>query len=198
MVGVNAVARLLVMVTVCGALLVATVCDANVSDVGANVSGSATVPFASRICWPTVAVSVTTTAPLMLLPDPKAGVNVALSVQLLPAFRTCPAVHGVAPLPLAENSPLAAIELSVSALALVFFTVTAFAALVVPTTAARLRLVGVKVSGAVLPPDPVPVSATSCGLKDVPSVSVTAPSTAPADCGANVTAMLHFALDANE
>lgn len=198
MFGFSEVDWLLVIVTVCGALLVATVCAAKVSDVGLKVSGRAAVPFKSRICWPTVAVSVTATAPLRLPLEPAAGEKVTLSVQVLLALSTSAALQGVVPLPLALNSPLAAIELRVSALVLVFFTVTALAALVVPTTAARLTLDGVKVSGAVLPPDPVPVSATSCGLNVVPSVIVTAPETAPADCGANVTATLHLAFDASE
>ena len=50
MVGLSAVERLLVRVIVCAALLVATVCAANVSDAGENESGRTAVPLASAIC----------------------------------------------------------------------------------------------------------------------------------------------------
>lgn len=54
------------------------------------------------------------------------------------------------------------------------------------------------VSGAVLPPKPVPESDTSCVLKEVASVMVSAPLMAPAAVGENVTAMLHLAFNARE
>src|ERR1035438_8410931 len=106
MLGLTEGARLLVIVTVCAGLVVATVCVANVSDVGANVSGNAAVPFTSRTCWPTAAVSLTTTAPLTLPLAPNAGENVTLSVQLWPALSSKPFKHAGVPLPVAENSPL--------------------------------------------------------------------------------------------
>jgi hypothetical protein len=54
-------------------------------------------------------------------------------MQDLLAARTSPAAHGTVPVPVAENSPLDAIVLIVIELVLTFFTVTDFAALVVPT-----------------------------------------------------------------
>lgn len=50
MVGANEVARLLLRVTVCAALAVATDCAAKASDTGVNEIGSAAVPFTSRTC----------------------------------------------------------------------------------------------------------------------------------------------------
>ena len=50
MIELMAVVRLLVRVTFCEALLVATVCAANVRDAGENDSGRTAVPLASRIC----------------------------------------------------------------------------------------------------------------------------------------------------
>jgi hypothetical protein len=130
---------------------------------------------------------------------PNAGEKVTLSVQLWLALRIRLAAHGVVPLPVAENSPLDAIELSVSALALTFFSVTVLPVLVVPTASVvKVKVAGVKVRGTAFPPEPVPVSVTSCGLKDVASVMVTAPLREPAAVGINVTAMLHFAFDASE
>ncbi len=62
----------------------------------------------------------------------------------------------------------------------------------------KLRLVGVKVSGAVPPPEPVPESPTSCGENPAVSVMVTAPLMLPLAVGVNVTAILHLAFDASE
>jgi hypothetical protein len=54
-------------------------------------------------------------------------------VQLLPALRSKPFPHAGVPLPVAANSPLDVIVTSVTVPALMFFTVTFFPALVVPT-----------------------------------------------------------------
>jgi integral membrane sensor domain MASE1 len=133
MTGLTDVLRLLVSVTVCAALLVATVCAAKVSVVGAKVSGSALVPLASSICWLTVALSLMTTAPLIVPLDPSAGEKVTLSVQVAAAASTRLAAQGFVPVPVAEKSPLVAIVVRVNELALLFLTVSDFAALVVPT-----------------------------------------------------------------
>lgn len=168
MVGLTEVARLLVRVTGWAVLAVPTVCVAKVSEVGENERGRAAVPFTSRICSPTAALSVITTAPLTLPLAPKAGENVTDIVQLAPAVRFRPAPQGFVPLPEAENSPLEAIAPNVTAPALLFFTVTVLPVLVVPTACpAKERLLGVNVNGGALPPEPVPDRATSCGLNDV-------------------------------
>jgi hypothetical protein len=108
-------------------------------------------------------------------------------------------VHGFAPLPVAEKSPLLAIALNVTELVLLFFTVSGFAVLVVPAAcAAKATLAGLKVNGAVPPPDPVPDNATSCGENPEASVIASAPFTLPFAVGVNVTAILHFAFVAND
>jgi hypothetical protein len=133
-VGLTLVARLLVMVTVCAAPAVPTVWATKVRLGGAKASGRTAVPFTSRICCPTEALSLTTTAPWILPLAPKAGEKVTLSVQLVLAFRTRLAAQGFVPLPTAEKAPLQAMPLRVRELTLVFLTVTVFAALLVPTT----------------------------------------------------------------
>src|SRR4029077_11388532 len=122
--GLTLVARLLVIVMVCAALAVPTAWAAKVRLGGAKVSGRAAVPFTSRTCCPTVALSLTTIAPCMPPLAPKAGEKVTLSVQLVPAFRTRLTEQGFVPLPTAEKAPLEAMAPRVSELALVFLTVT--------------------------------------------------------------------------
>ena len=180
-------------------LAVATVCAANVSVVGANVSGRALVPLASSICWLMVALSVMTTAPLIVPLDPRAGEKVTFNVQVAEAARTRFAVHGFVPVAVAAKSPVVEIAVKVSELVLLFLTVSDFAALVVPTAwVAKVSVVGVNVSGAVPPPEPVPERPTSCGENPAVSVIVTAPLMLPLAVGVNVTAMLHFAFEASE
>ncbi len=192
-VGLREVARLLVSVRVWAVLVVATACAAKVSEVGVNEIGRAEVPFTSRTCCPTAALSLTTTAPLMVPLDPNAGAKVTLIVQLAPAARFRLVAHGVVPLPAAPNSALVPSEFKVTALAPVFFTVTDFPALVVPTAwAVKVRVAGVNDNGGVLPPEPVPDRPTTCRLNVVASLIDNAPFTAPATVGVNVTAMLHF------
>jgi len=91
------------------------------------------------------------------------GENVTLMVQLAPAAKAPP--HGVPPLPAAVKSPLAAIEEMFTELALWFSTVTVFPALVVPVAClANESETGVNLSGAVVPPVPLPVNLTSTEL----------------------------------
>jgi len=199
MVGLTEVLRLLVRVTVWAALVVATVCATNVSVVGANVNGRAAVPLVSSICWLTPAVSVMMTAPLTAPLAPSAGAKVTLSVQVVPAGKLRLAAQGFDPLPVAEKSPLVAMVVRVKELLLLFLTVRDFAGLVVPTAClVNIKVGGVKVSGAVPPPEPVPESPTSCGENPVASVMVTAPLMLPLAVGVKVAAILHLAFDASE
>lgn len=133
MVGLTEVLSVLVRVTILAALVVATVWDAKVSDAGENVNGRAAVPLAFRTCWLTGALSVMMTAPLIVPLEPSAGEKVTLRVQVAAGVRLRLDVQGVAPVPAAEKSPLVAIVLKVIALALLFFTVRSFGALVVAT-----------------------------------------------------------------
>jgi hypothetical protein len=195
--GLIDVPRLLVAVTVCAVLAVPTVCAVNVRVAGAKVKGRTEVPFTSRTWELTVAVSLMMTPPLRFPEVPRAGVNVTLRPHVAAALRTRFAAQGVALLPVAAKSPLAEMDEMVSELALVFFTVMFLAALVVPTAwLAKVIVAGVNVSGAVEPPEPVPVSAISCGEKDVPLVTETAPLIAPFSVGVNVAAILQVAFEA--
>lgn len=133
MVVVSEVARLLVRVTVCVALAVATVCAAKVSEVGENEIGSAAVPFTSTIWVPMTALSVTVTAPLMIPLDPSAGENVTAMVQPVPAGRTSPGEHGADPPLAAAKNPVPENAEIVTLLVLEFFAVTLLEALIVPT-----------------------------------------------------------------
>jgi hypothetical protein len=156
------VARLLVTVTVCAALVVATVCPAKLSVVGANVSGKTALPLRFAACCPIVAVSVTVIEPSTFPLAPSAGENVTLIAHVPLAFNSNPAAHGVAPLPPTEKSALGAIEFSVREAPLVFLIWTVFAALEVPATKdPKAAVAGLKVSGDVPPPLPVPVSPTN-------------------------------------
>jgi hypothetical protein len=77
----------------------------------------------------------------------------------------------------------------VTALALTFFTLTTFPALVVfTTTLPKDKLAGEKVSGALEPPEPVPDRPTSCGLNCALYAIVSAPLMVPFTVGWKVTA----------
>src|ERR1700677_4119799 len=103
-----------------------------------------------------------TMAPLIVPLAPNAGENVTLIVQAAAARRVRLGVHGFVAPPVAEKSPLVAMLVSVTELALVFLMVTVLAALLVLTAcAAKDSVAGAKVSGAVPPPAPVPESPMS-------------------------------------
>jgi len=131
-VGLIEVLRLFVIVMICAALAVPTVCAPKVRVAGERVSGSTAVPFTSRTWVLIAAVSVSTIAPLIDPDDPSAGVKVTPMVQVWPAVRTRFTLQGAPPLPLAAKSPLEVMVLIVSELVLAFLTVILFAALVVP------------------------------------------------------------------
>ena len=93
--------------------------------------------------------------------------------------------------------PLPRKLLMVTALALTFFTVTIFPApVVLTTTLPKDKLVGENVSGALVPPDPVPDNGTFSGLKEALYATVSAPLMAPFTVGRNVTATVQRALAA--
>lgn len=130
---------------------------------------------------------------------PNAGENVTSIVQAVPAGRIIPAEHGADPPPAAAKKPLPENPESVTLLVLVFFMAILLGALIVPPAwLVKVRVVGMKESGGVPPPEPVPENATICGLNDVLSVMDKSPLIAPAAVGVNVTATLHFPLDASD
>ena len=86
----------------------------------------------------------------------------------------------------------------VTAEALLLVTVTVFAALVVPTAwAENVKEAGENLSAAVPPPDPVPESATVCGLYATLFVRISAPVTLPLAVGWNVALSVQVALPAS-
>ncbi len=118
---------LLVSDTVLEAEVWPTVSLANESVVGVTVRGRLPVPVKVAICGESGALSAMESAPLSA-PEIE-GVKVTLTLQDAPGFRDDPQV-----LLSTAKFPLAAMELTASAAELVFLTVTAFEALVVPTT----------------------------------------------------------------
>lgn len=83
--------------------------------------------------------------------------------------------------------------------ALLLVTVMVLAALVTPIPVEeKVSVGGMNVSGAVGPPVPVPESAAICGLSAPLVVMASAPLIAPAEAGAKVTVMVHFAAAASE
>ncbi len=92
------------------------------------------------------------------------GLKLTAMVHFAPAASEPP--HGVAPLPAAAKLPLAAILEMLRLNAVLLVTVTVLLVLFVPTSwLVKVKLVGENVSGEEDPPEPLPDSATSCGLK---------------------------------
>jgi len=187
--------ELLVSVTVLGALVVPTVCALKLRLAGDNETGTAPVPDAAMNCGlPAPEVARATeplTAPVLV------GEKVTANVHFAEGASEPP--QGVAPLPTAENVALPAIELIVTALALLLVTVTVLAALMAPMPVfANFAVVGLKVRGDVGPPVPVPERPTTCGLSAPFVVIARLPAIAPFDVGAKVAVMVHFAPAAKE
>ena len=85
-------------------------------------------------------------------------------------------MQGVVAAPVAAKSVVAETALRVNAAALEFLTVTVFATLVVPAAwVGNVSVAGLKVSGEVAPPLPVPESWISCGEYEVPFVTSVRP-----------------------
>src|SRR5438552_7431833 len=124
--------------TACGALLVPTFCEPNVKLVGVTVNWGvleAPVPVNDTFCGLLEAESVRVSVPVRV--PPAVGVNVTLTVQLAPAARLLPQLL------LCEKSPLAVMDLNVTAPAVSLVAVTVWAALLVPTFCeANVRRVG--------------------------------------------------------
>lgn len=197
--GLSDAARLLVKVTIWGALGVATACALKVSEVGEKDTGWAAVPFTLKTCVPIVALSVRVMLPLICPPGPKGGANVTETVQIALAFSLSPALHGFDEPGTTTKYPVAEKPEMVTALALVFFTLSTFAALVEPTACVENDMfVGLKVNGGVALPVPVPESGTICGLNGVAVVMFTSPLIAVAIVGVKVTARVHVAFESSD
>lgn len=192
-IGVDAV-PVFFTVTVFAALVVPTVCAANVSLVGETVTTTVPalpVPVRLTVCGELLALSVIKIEPVSVPAD--SGVNVTLIVQLA---GEAPSV-GPQVVDFTAKSPLAGeIVIGVDPVP-VFFTVTVLAALVVPIAwAAKVSLVGegVTITVAALP---VPVSFTICGELVALSVTESVPVRVPVVVGLNVTDMVQLAPAAN-
>ncbi len=187
--------ELLVRVTVCGALVVPTVCAAKVRLVGASVTGTAPVPESPTICVPGLPESAIATEPLI---DPvSVGVKVTDSVHFADLASAPP--QGLVPLPTAEKLPEAVMELIVIVPVLLLVTVTTLAAAVAPTPVeVKVSDAGLMVSGTAGPPVAVPVSPTICGVK-APLVKMSrAPLIEPLYCGVKVTVIVQLEPAASE
>jgi hypothetical protein len=116
------------------------------------------------------------------------GVKVTLNVQLAPAPSELPQV-----LPVSEKSPVAAPTESVVDSVLVFFTVTPWPALVVPSSCeANVKAAGVTVTVTVGAPVPVPERVTVCGEFVALSVIDIVPGSDPFAVGVNDTVMVQL------
>src|SRR5438270_12419178 len=133
--------------TAFGVLQEPTFCDPNVKLLGVTVKCEeleAPVPVSDTFCGLLEAESVSVSVPVRV--PPAVGVKVTLTVQLAPAARLLPQLL------FCEKSPLAPIELNVTAPAVSLVAVTVCAALLVPTFCdANVRLVGVVESAGCAP-----------------------------------------------
>jgi hypothetical protein len=183
----------LVIVTLCEALLVPTYWAPNERLVGDSVTGGAPVPLRLTGCvepltLPELSVTVSVA---VKLPDAAAGVKLTEMVQLLPAATVVPQLF-VCPKSLAFV-PLMATLATVNGPVPVLLSVTDCAALVVPTVwAANVSEVGeTPAVGDV----PVPLSVTFWVAPTLPELSITCSVALrlPTAVGSNVTEIVQFA-----
>jgi hypothetical protein len=139
-------------------------------------------PVRETVCGEPVALSVMLRVPVRL--PVEVGVKVTDNVHDPPVARLVPQLW------LTAKSPEAAIEVKLRAAVPEFVSVTAWAALVLPTvSAANVRLVGESVTAGAVTTGaaPVPVNNTVCGEPIALSVTLTVPVLLPAAVGVNVT-----------
>jgi hypothetical protein len=123
------------------------------------------------------------------------GVKVTATVQDAPAASEL--VQGPTRPPVTEKLLLAATE-SVRLFALVLVTVTVCGSLAKPSAGlSNLKVVGLKVSGTVPPPEPVPLRLTSC-VKFDGLATVADPLIDPFWVGWKVTAIVHVDFPASD
>ncbi len=161
----------LLSVTVWAALVSPTVVAANVRLPGATVAfAGEPTPDNATVCGLLPAASVNASVAVR---EPAAvGLKVMLTVQVADPARLAPQV-----LPAIVKSPLLEPEIATLLMLIAagppLLSVTVWTALVAPTVvAANVRLAGVTVAFAGLAGEPVPESATVCGLLPAPSVNV--------------------------
>ena len=149
------------------------------------------MPLKLTVCGLPLALSVSVRLPERL--PVAVGVNVTL-IRQLPLAATGAVVLQVVPLAATAKSPAAAMLVKLRDTVPLLVTVTALAALVVPTCSLpKLTLVVLRLMpGAV----PVPLKLTVCGLPLALSVSVRLPERLPVAVGVNVTLIRQLALAA--
>jgi hypothetical protein len=178
----------LVMVTICGALLVPCGMVPNATLAGETVAvGIAPVPERGTVCGLPAALSVNER--LALRVPAAEGVKITLMVQLALGLKLEPQLL------VSEKSaafvPVTVILVSEREETPVFVSVTGCEALGEPTAVvAKERLVG---ENAAMAWTPVPERATFCGEPKALSVSVSVGDAAPADAGVNVTVIVQVA-----
>jgi hypothetical protein len=151
----------------------------------ASAPGYLPVPESETFWWFVVPLRSLTVNVAVRLPV-AVGSNVTLMVQLVAGASG--ETHMFVGLKSPGSFPLSAMPVIVSeAVVLLFFTVTVFAALVVPTVwLANVSVRGVTVTEIT----PVPDSGTCCGLVEALSVITSVALSAPAADGANFTLMV--------
>src|SRR6202007_1156019 len=163
-------------VTAFAALLVPTVWLAKVSEGGERLATgaepAAPVPVRLADCGLPEALSATLRVPVRV---PEAvGVKVTLMVQFAPAARELPQLS------VSEKSPLAEILVIVKVAVPVLVSVTAFAALLVPTVwLAKVSEVGERLATGAEPAAPVPVRLADRGLPEALSATLRDPGRVP-------------------
>jgi hypothetical protein len=187
----------LLRVTVCAALFEPTVCVANVNTLGetlAEAVAAAPVPLKVTV-WvaPVTPPELSVIVNVLVRAPVAAGVNVTEITQLDPAPKEAPQ-----PLVGTNSVPAAATLVIVSATLPVLLSVTACAALVVPTVCvANVSAFGETPAAAV--PAPVPVNVTLCVAPTLPELSTicNVAVRVPEAEGVNVTEILQLALAAS-
>jgi len=171
-----------VSVMTCAALLVPTVCAANVKLVGEN-DAAVQVPVSVTVYVPALVVMTRLDDRWLML----VGLNVTLIVQLAVPASDVPQLF-VCKKSVAFPPDIAMLSI-VSAVAVPLVNVTTCGALVVPSTCSgKVREVGEYVTVEV----PVPVRGTFCGLAPPLSVIVTEAVRAPMAVGVNVTVIVQL------
>lgn len=175
-------------VTVIGALVVFCACAGNVTLAGVTitvVTCAVVVPLSVTVCGLPVALSLIESVPV--LGAVPVGVNVTKIVQLAFCAIPLPVVEQVPPE--TANGPVVAMieKVTLTAVALVFFTVTVMGALVVfRFCAGKVSVGGVTVTVAVAVAV-VPLSVTVCGLPVALSSNTSVPLLGAVPVGVNVT-----------
>jgi len=194
----SAAVPVFVTVTDCGALVVLSVCEANVKLAGARVTVGvvdAPVPASATDCGLPAALSAKLTAAVRA-PD-AVGLNVTLIVQF--ALAASDAGQALLSAKSPAFAPVSEMPVIASAALPEFVSVTVCAGLAVfSASEPNVSEVGASVTAGAVAAAPVPVSGTVCGLPVALSPTETAALRAPVAVGLNVTLIVQFAFAASD